>query len=60
VTFAVRYAGTTQVIDDTGTFSSGTLITQDFNPSTIARYNGPAQCAVQSVRYSDGSIWQAG
>jgi hypothetical protein len=59
VRFAVGYDGRTQIIEDTGTFSSGTSITQDFIPSANLRYNGSATCSVQSVTYSDGSTWSA-
>jgi hypothetical protein len=59
VRFAVSYAGSTQVLEDTGTFSSGTTITKNFTPSGNSSYNGPAECTVQSVTFSDGSSWQA-
>ena len=58
VRFAVRYADRTQIIEDAGTFSSGTPITQDFTPSTNDPYAGSAQCSVESVTFSDGSTWQ--
>jgi hypothetical protein len=59
VRFIVRYADRTQVIEDAGTFSSGTPITQDFTPATNAPYGGSsAQCSVESVTFSDGSTWQ--
>jgi hypothetical protein len=59
VRFAVGYDGRTQIIEDTGTFSSGTPVTQDFIPSANLRYNGSATCSVQSVTFSDGSTWSA-
>jgi hypothetical protein len=59
VRFAVGYDGRTQIIEDRGTFSSGTPITQNFIPSANLRYNGSATCSVQSVTYSDGSTWSA-
>lgn len=59
VRFVVRYGDRTQVIDDSGTFSSGTSVTQDFTPTGNAAFgNTAAQCAVESVTFSDGSTWQ--
>ncbi len=59
VRFAVRYAGRTQIIDDAGTFSTGTPIVQDFSsPANAGAYGDGAQCAVESVTFSDGSTWQ--
>jgi hypothetical protein len=58
VRFAVNYAGHTDVIDDAGTFASGSTFAQDFTPSTNVEYTGSAQCSVQSVTFSDGSTWQ--
>jgi hypothetical protein len=60
VRFAVRFAGRTQIVDDAGTFSSGTPIVQDFAaPAGAAAYGSDAaQCAVESVTFSDGSTWQ--
>jgi hypothetical protein len=58
VRFAVRYGDRTQIVEDTGTFSTGTSITQDFTPSDYLPYNGPAACSVQSVTFGDGSTWQ--
>ncbi len=59
VRFAVRYAGRTQIIDDAGTFSTGVPITQEFTPAAITPYEtSSAQCAVESVSFSDGSTWQ--
>jgi|ERR1700733_2374993 len=59
VRFAVRYADRTQIIEDAGTFSSGTPITQDFTPTALSAYGaGSAQCSVESVTFSDGSTWQ--
>jgi hypothetical protein len=60
VRFAVGYDGRTQIVEDKGTFSTGTAITQDVIPAANLRYNGPATCTVQSVTFSDGSIWSAG
>ena len=60
VRFAVSYDNVSQIIDDSGTFSSGVPITHDFAPSANLRYTGSAQCSVQSVTFSDGSRWQAG
>ena len=60
VRFAVQYAGSTQIVDETGTFSSGIPITKDVTTSPGSEYNGSAACSVQSVTYSDGSTWQAG
>jgi hypothetical protein len=59
VRFAVRYRSSTEVVDETGKFSSGTPITHDFQPSEEPWYHGSAQCSVQSVTFSDGSTWQA-
>ena len=60
VRFAVHYAGRTQIVDDAGTFSTGTPIVQDFAPlaNAGAYGNDGAQCAVESVTFSDGSTWQ--
>ncbi|MDQ6943774.1 MAG: hypothetical protein M3169_14840 [Candidatus Eremiobacteraeota bacterium] len=60
VRFAVRYGGRTQIIDDAGTFSTGTPIVQDFTPPASANAFGSesAQCAVEAVTFSDGSTWQ--
>ena len=60
VRFAVRYGGRTQILDDAGTFSTGTPIVQDFTPlsGTSAYGADGAQCAVESVTFSDGSTWQ--
>jgi hypothetical protein len=60
VRFAVRYGGRTQIVDDAGTFSTGTPIVQDFAPlpGTGAYGADDAQCAVESVTFSDGSTWQ--
>jgi hypothetical protein len=59
VRFAVRYADRTQIIEDAGSFSTGTAITQDFSPAApSAYYTGGAQCSVESVTFSDGSTWQ--
>jgi hypothetical protein len=59
VVFAVNYDGRTQVVEDAGTFSSGTPVTQEFIPNANLRYNGPAMCSVQSVTFSDGSSWHS-
>ena len=59
VRFAIQYRSSTQVVQDTGKFSSGTPITQDFEPDVSPGYHGPAYCSVQSVTFSDGSTWQA-
>ncbi len=59
VTFAVRYRVSTQIVKATGKFSSGTPISKDFTPSTAPEYHGPAKCSVQSVKFSDGTTWQA-
>ena len=58
VRFAVSYKGQTQVLDDAGTFSTGTPITQNLSPSPEPQYDGAATCSVQSVTFSDGSTWQ--
>lgn len=58
VHFAVRYGDSTQIVDETGTFSSGTPITRNVLPSIDLYYNGSATCGVQSVTFSDGSTWQ--
>jgi hypothetical protein len=59
VQFAVGYDGRTQNVEDAGTFSHGTQITQNFMPSANLRYNGTATCSVQSVTFSDGSTWRS-
>ncbi|MDQ6925894.1 MAG: hypothetical protein M3154_06635 [Candidatus Eremiobacteraeota bacterium] len=60
VRFAVRYAGRTQIVDDAGTFSTGAPIVQDFTalPNSDPYAADGAQCAVESVTFSDGSTWQ--
>ncbi|MDB5072599.1 MAG: hypothetical protein JWM87_3710 [Candidatus Eremiobacteraeota bacterium] len=58
VRFVVQYSGHAQVIEDTGKFSSGVSISNDFTPADYIPYNGPATCSVQSVTFSDGSTWQ--
>jgi hypothetical protein len=59
VRFAVRYADRTQIIDDAGTFATGTPVTQDFSPATNAAYGGSAAaCSVEAVTFADGSTWQ--
>jgi len=58
VRFAVSYKGQTQLLDDAGTFSTGTPITQNLSPSPEPQYDGAATCSVQSVTFSDGSTWQ--
>lgn len=59
VSFEVRYGGNTQTVTDTGTFSRGTPISQTFF-ATANPNNGAAECTVQSVTLSDGSVWHAG
>jgi hypothetical protein len=59
VVFAVGYDGRTQIVEDAGTFSQGTQITQDFMPLANLHYNGSAACSVQSVTFSDGSTWHS-
>jgi hypothetical protein len=59
VVFAVGYDGRTQTVEDAGTFSQGTQITQDFIPASNLRYNGSATCSVQSATFSDGSTWHS-
>jgi hypothetical protein len=59
VRIAVSYRGQTQVLDDAGTFSTGTPITQDLSPSPEPQYDGAAACSVQAVTFSDGSTWHA-
>ena len=60
VRFEVRYGPRTQIIEEAGRFSSGNPITENFTPSTNPEYDGSAACSVQSVTFSDGSIWQPG
>ena len=60
VRFAVRYAGRTQIVEDAGSFATGTPIVQDFSAvATSGAYGADgAECAVESVTFSDGSTWQ--
>jgi hypothetical protein len=59
VRFVVHYAGRAQIIDDSGTFSSGIPISQNFAPAVVSPYyGGGAQCSVEAVTFSDGSTWQ--
>jgi hypothetical protein len=59
VRFAVRYADRTQVVEDAGTFASGTPITENFAPAGNAPFAGSAaECSVLSVTFADGSTWQ--
>ena len=60
VRFAVSSPGGMQFVNDAGTFSPGTSITQNFDSRANLQYTGPAACTGQSVTYSDGSTWQAG
>ena len=57
--FAVAYGNHTQIIDEAGTFSTGTQISEDIAPQTYPSYRGSAECSVQSVTFSDGSGWQS-
>jgi hypothetical protein len=60
VKIAVRYADRTQIVEDAGTFSTGTPITRNFVPAGGGAYGGgSAQCAVEAVTFADGSVWQA-
>jgi len=58
VRFAVRYADRTQIIDDAGTFATGSPVTQDFSPATNSPYGNSAACSVEAVTFADGSTWQ--
>ena len=60
VRFAVRYAGRTQIVEDAGSFATGTPIVHDFSAvATSGAYGADgAECAVESVTFSDGSTWQ--
>ena len=59
VRFAVRTGTGTEIIDDKGSFASGARITHNFSPSLNGEnFSDPANCAVQSVTFSDGSTWQ--
>jgi hypothetical protein len=59
VRFAVSTASGTQTIEDVGNFSTGAQITHNFAPAqTGLNFSDPAKCAVQSVKFSDGSTWQ--
>jgi hypothetical protein len=60
VKIAVRYADRTQILDDAGTFATGTPITRNFVPTGGGLYDGSsAQCTVEAVTFADGSVWQA-
>lgn len=55
VRFTLRAGGQTEQLDQRGTFSTGTTIVKNFDPSI----NGDgAQCTIDAVSFSDGSTWQ--
>jgi hypothetical protein len=56
VRFAVTQEGRTQIVEDRGTFSSGTTIDHTFSPVDPAA-QGIADCQVQAVSFADGSSW---
>ena len=59
VRFAVRYADRTQIVDDSGLFSTGAPVTHDFAPAASSPYaSGGAECSVESVTFADGTTWQ--
>ncbi len=61
VTFTVTYDGRQRRIADRGTFSPGAEIAHTFADFDDAQYAGPAPrvCAVSSVRFADGTTYDA-
>jgi hypothetical protein len=57
VRFLVRTGRTVQVIDDRGSFASGTRIDRVFSPATASYDAGSASCEVESVSFADGTTW---
>jgi hypothetical protein len=59
VTFAVSDGRTTDQIVDKGTFSSGVTIDHQFITPQFQDDLTDVTCSVNSVAFTDGSIWQA-
>ncbi|HUN29730.1 MAG TPA: hypothetical protein VMV65_07970 [Alphaproteobacteria bacterium] len=59
VTFSVSDGRTTSRIVDKGTFSSGVAINHSFITPEFGDELGGVSCSVESVAFTDGSIWQA-
>jgi hypothetical protein len=61
IRFHVEYRGESEVIVDTGTFSPGALVSHSFDNFSDYAYLGPTPnvCAVVSVRFADGTVWNA-
>jgi hypothetical protein len=57
VRITVSFEGSTQTIDDRGTFSPNIAIDHSFGP-TATYGGGAAQCSVASVQFADGTSWQ--
>lgn len=66
INFAVDSNGTSFVIRDVGTFSSGTEITHRYRNGAGQSYVLPSliapaiKCSVESVHFSDGTVWRMG
>jgi hypothetical protein len=59
VRFAVSTPNGTETIDDAGSFATGARITHNFVPAVGgANFSDLASCAVESVRFSDGTTWR--
>jgi hypothetical protein len=61
IRFHVDYRGESEVIEDAGTFSPGALVSHSFDNFSDYAYLGPTPniCAVVSVRFADGTVWNA-
>jgi hypothetical protein len=59
VRIVVTFQGSTETIDDRGTFSQNVAIDHTFDPSA-GFGSGAAQCSVASAQFADGSVWQQG
>ena len=59
VSFAVTEDGQTRVVEDNGTFSTGTAIDHEFT-AIEPQASGLGSCAVASVSFADGTSWNAG
>lgn len=66
INFAVDSNGTSFVIRDVGTFSSGTEITHRYRNGAGQSYVLPSliapslKCSVESVHFTDGTVWRMG
>ena len=61
VTFRVAYDYRTALLTDHGKFSPGARISTTFDQFNGANYfrDEPDSCAIERVRFADGSVWSA-